>query len=878
MKPIEIIAQDLFDKVRSRFSNLQMGDDNGAVTANPPDARFFDFDFVIEGNNLGRVSISINDTGNLKIFFSQGITEDADDATQGIWYDFLKEMRFFAKRRLMRFDTRDITKDNLDKTDFQYLAQTGPKDNNMTESQMFGNSTKSSKRKVGDTLLIVRHEGAIDPTVQGARSRKIKNIFIQNAEGERFKLPMAWLPLGKALQRHVYHGGYPHDECGQDMIETAGQCHQLSNFYKHVSRKTPSMNPDALNIAEKVASKLKSLRHHMESLAGQKYYEAWKESFAPAVKGDSVLDDATMESYKDTFTVRGFDESLVDAFPLVHAIMQEAGEVDLNALVSEAHENDCTECGMPESRCECDEGSTNEDFDAFESWADSVVEGTVTPDVMIKLKELMAGDLQLGASGELISTLQGIGLDDKVAGDLFDVLEKMNPNSDSDLIKQIIISELEKVDPAASEELIAAAQGPQQPQTQPAPQLPAPEAGAEQPQEEPAMAEATPVQQQKPGGIGDVKTRKDWEKKRGQWDSKQSMESNGSEDESYEDILNAIAALYGPEIWDNDAMGDLANDLKQVNPTPQELDFITKHGKLPKRLQGMKFTNNDTVQFGEASNSGFDRETFHHWMADAAERIARGEFKDEHEVAADLQNYMMGAIDPDMADKVAHRLFGHDSIAQHRIKNNDDAFVKDVKQKTGYDSDDNYDSDVKNISNQIAKHGSFKSGDSGHLDYEDSLDPEVDPDNQLIEPDAENKKPKNASNKEIYDSIIGFLNTEPDSEGYGTWTKGRKGIIAHCSREFGKAGGKAAKTAIELLSQKYPMRDDEEDAEQHHNDIAEMRRLAGMTIIEADGTVTSTPWAKIKKNKNGKPTDPWGVVGSLAKQGKDSASKETKKK
>ena len=136
MKPIEIIAKDLFDKVRSRFTNLQMGDETGSVTVNPQDARFFDFDFAIEGHDLGRVSISINDIGNLKVFYSQGITENDDSGAQEIWYDFLREMRFFAKRRLLRFDTRDITKGNLEKKDFQYLAQ--PKDSSMKESSMFG--------------------------------------------------------------------------------------------------------------------------------------------------------------------------------------------------------------------------------------------------------------------------------------------------------------------------------------------------------------------------------------------------------------------------------------------------------------------------------------------------------------------------------------------------------------------------------------------------------------------------------------------------------------------------------------------------------------------------------------------------------------------
>ena len=140
MKAIQIISQDLFDKVRSRFQNLEMGDETGAVTIDPAEARFFEFDFVNEGVNLGRVSISLNELGSLKIYYSQGITENQDDPSKQIWYNFLKEMRLFSMRRLLRFDTRDVAKSNLDKNDFKHLATTqapkeDPEMNNMNETK-----------------------------------------------------------------------------------------------------------------------------------------------------------------------------------------------------------------------------------------------------------------------------------------------------------------------------------------------------------------------------------------------------------------------------------------------------------------------------------------------------------------------------------------------------------------------------------------------------------------------------------------------------------------------------------------------------------------------------------------------------------------------
>jgi hypothetical protein len=71
---------------------------------------------------------------------------------------------------------------------------------------------------------------------------------------------------------------------------------------------------------------------------------------------------------------------------------------------------------------------------------------------------------------------------------------------------------------------------------------------------------------------------------------------------NFDKVLDAIAALYGDEIWDNDAMQDLANDLEQAGPTDRELDFIIAKGKLPKRLAGTQFSAGDNVQFGEASS------------------------------------------------------------------------------------------------------------------------------------------------------------------------------------------------------------------------------------------------------------------------------------
>ena len=387
MNAIELISQDLFDKVRSRFSNLQMGDESGAVTVDPTEARFFDFDFVVEGNNLGRISVSINDLGNLKLFYSQGIVEERDPITQQFWFDFLKEMRQFAMRRLLRFDPRDITKGNLEKNDFQYLAQNGSKEDNMTESTMYG-SSKSSYRPLDKTLLIIRHNNKVGED-RGARSRSnnIQSIFIQNEAGERFKYPMVHMAGAKAMQRHVANGGATYDDAGQEIIKMSEQIRALSTFKRQVGQ-SEQLTQEAVGIVDRASTKLSELRSTIENLSKQTYYTEWREGLENAdLAEQSELDQATLEDYKSKFTISSFKEDLTQYFPLLYSIMQEAGELDLADYVGEDKEEEtCDDCGEPVSDCGCDD-ETKEGLEAFEAWADEIVEGPKKVDVPAYLRK-----------------------------------------------------------------------------------------------------------------------------------------------------------------------------------------------------------------------------------------------------------------------------------------------------------------------------------------------------------------------------------------------------------------------------------------------------------------------------------------------------------
>jgi hypothetical protein len=458
MKTIEIISQDVFDKIRSRFQNLEMGDENGGVTMDPRQARFFDFDFVVNEHNLGRVSISINELGTLKLFYGKSILESADDGTQQLWYNFLKEMRNFSKRRLLRFDTRDITKNNLNKDDFQYLASKGSKeeDMQMNESVKFEGSSKTSLRVLEKTKLIVKHKSPVNTEDVAGRTRpnNIKALYVENEEGERFKYPFIHVAGAKAMQMHCAHGGRPYDEKGKAIIGMSEQIAQLTAFKRHVGSHD-GMNQEVNEITERAGMKLEALRNQVHALSKRHAYESWCETFqSDGEEENMAMDQATMENYKSKFTVSSFKEDLAQYFPLIHKIMQEAGEINLEDLVSEKTEEKCNECGMYESQCKCDDVKEGM-FSKFVEWADAVTEGTLEPDTLYELSQLIKEnpEMTIGADGTPgIEALEGIGVRSDALEQLITAKANMT-DGENTLLKDVVAEWLTKDDPEAAEEL-----------------------------------------------------------------------------------------------------------------------------------------------------------------------------------------------------------------------------------------------------------------------------------------------------------------------------------------------------------------------------------------------------------------------------------------
>ena len=330
MMEFDKIGEDLFNKIRGRFPEVTIGDEEGNVTNEPKAARFFDFDY----NGFGKVSVSINQDNGLSVIYSKDFIEGQDSLTKKDWYDFLKELRVFSKKRMLQFGIRDITKSNLNKRDYKFLAKS-PGDDSMTESKLYGTS-RISYQNVGEARIMIKHTESVNQESATGRTQKIGKIYIESPEGERFRYPYKHLSGARAMARHVAEGGNAYDEFGKHIVGLSEEMGKLRKFKNYMGRSAV-MAESLSGYMDIVKERISTVKKTIESLQKPAFYKETFEAFETPVLEDVPSDVA--ENWIDELTIKQFNEELQDIFPYIYNLVKEgtkAKELGPDDLVDES--------------------------------------------------------------------------------------------------------------------------------------------------------------------------------------------------------------------------------------------------------------------------------------------------------------------------------------------------------------------------------------------------------------------------------------------------------------------------------------------------------------------------------------------------------------
>ena len=319
MQNLDLIAEELFNKIRGRFPSVTIGDAEGNVTNEPSLGRYFDFNFISEGRPVGKVSVSL-DNKAVAVVYGEDLVATEGNLIKNNWYDFLKELRMFAKKRTLTFDTRDITKSNLNSRDYKFLAKNRDGDESMKESKLYGTS-KLSYQNFDGARLMIKHTEGINQEIAGGRAKKVGSLYIESAEGERFKYPFKHLTGARAMTRHVAEGGKPFDDFGKHIVSMSEEMSKLRKFKTYMGRSAV-MAESLAQYVDVVKERIATVKKTLESLQRPSYYKETFEAFAPAVMEDVPNDVA--ENWIDQLTIKQFNEELSDVFPYIYKLVSEA--------------------------------------------------------------------------------------------------------------------------------------------------------------------------------------------------------------------------------------------------------------------------------------------------------------------------------------------------------------------------------------------------------------------------------------------------------------------------------------------------------------------------------------------------------------------------
>ena len=534
---LDKIAKDLYGKIQTRFSDIQMGDENAEVLSKKediPKARFFEFEYTEDGEALGTIAITLDAQDGVVLQVSGDLVDDKENTTRHGAFKFIRGFRQFAKDRLLNFDVQNIGKSNLDKRDYEFQAkrkeqQAMPA---IMENKMYGNARMSYQDLGENTRLVVKHNQPINLELAAGRTMHIESIYIENAQGERFKYGSRHLNGARALAEHIKHGGTPYDAIGKHISSLSEELSSLRKFKGFVSRQE-QVSEAMGSVTDRVLERIDQIKETIHKLQRPAYYESFVEAFEE--QEEQMIPEEIQNDLIDRLTIRTFNEELKAVFPYIYKFVDESElpvlELGVDDLLDEVfdgdketgtthkggkvtkkdgvtrHEKTDYEDGEGQrGRKVSDDGHKNPKYkypvpdpeEQYESFLNDIVREdkneilSPNPDArktaIDKLNELLALNTQVGPNGDNgVNSIKGL-IDDP---EFIDLVREAPAETDlNDLIKgwietnhEDLMDELQF--PQGEEETVSepAPEEPAEPAAEPAP---APEAPAEPAPEAPA--------------------------------------------------------------------------------------------------------------------------------------------------------------------------------------------------------------------------------------------------------------------------------------------------------------------------------------------------------------------------------------------------------
>ena len=389
------IARKVYDFLVTRDLEPEILDRAGKTVLDPSEAEIFNFKWQgPSGRQYGNVVILLNPEVGLEVYAADNLGRTMEPEDKDAWFGtgtsdgFLPALKNMAVTSVgnMGFGVQNI---NRLKYTMQGMAA-------IREGLFEGYYGRGRRTSYSDqprqTRLMIRHNR--DLGEGEARYRAIESLYVETADGERFRVPSRNLGHGRMLARHIAEGGNPYDAFGQHINDMVQEIGVLGRFIRLQPR---DQNSQASRMREGAVRHYQDLKAKAKRMISRRGYHEARDTFDPTRIADS---EHMVDHIREMFQENTLDPRIEAALPVLARISA--------PVMAEAQE--------------------------FEAWSHSIVEGTWalpdSPSAQREIRELMSKPLPVGVDAinatEQVYDLLG---DDE----LFDILSELaqqDPDAD----------------------------------------------------------------------------------------------------------------------------------------------------------------------------------------------------------------------------------------------------------------------------------------------------------------------------------------------------------------------------------------------------------------------------------------------------------------
>jgi hypothetical protein len=402
----EALQRKLYDLLDNKGYNPKPMDATGKITPVPEEAAVIRFDFIKDGENYGKVWISIDGSKKLKIYYGDNVSDSPSDNTSGTpysdsWTGLISHLKNWAQRRQLSFELRNENHLEADMAQREHMD----KKERVSEGYYPMGKSASYSDAVPSVKIVIEHSRKIEEGEQ--RYRNINRIFVENANGERFLLNTTKPGIARVYARHIAEGGTPYDDRGQHIKGIVEEYSKMAGFVR--ATRNGQFNESSQRLITEGVNHYNSLRETLSRMSGKRGYEAYFESWTPSL----MEDESDMTAVNELFVQETVDPRIESAMPILAKLSKNISEMSEIRELSEWADS-LLEGGDGGEASEETDGDT--DGDAGEGGAEDVDDDITesTGDETLAHNErtvkgnLSAFDLEEGDGGQEALNPQGI--------------------------------------------------------------------------------------------------------------------------------------------------------------------------------------------------------------------------------------------------------------------------------------------------------------------------------------------------------------------------------------------------------------------------------------------------------------------------------------